>query len=154
MAKKPEPPKPTTWTIYKIAAKAVRLGTVEAADEATAIEKATAEFKVAATRLDGRQAMTRRSDEITHGDLKRKWPRPRIIPQFPHRVALPAEKLRDPMNREVIFCAAGVLSATPLNYSMRRDHSDVVVFCFAKPEDAEAFAKRFDGERLPTGSRR
>ena len=48
MAKKPEPPKPTT---YKIAAKAVRLGTVEAADEATAIEKAAAEFKVPATRL-------------------------------------------------------------------------------------------------------
>jgi hypothetical protein len=47
MAKKPEPPKPTTWTIYKIAAKAVRLGTVEAA----AIEKAAAEFKVPATRL-------------------------------------------------------------------------------------------------------
>jgi len=51
MAKKAEPPKPTTWTIYKIAAKAVRLGTVEAADEATAIEKAAAEFKVPATRL-------------------------------------------------------------------------------------------------------
>jgi hypothetical protein len=39
MAKKPEPPKPTTWTIYKVAAKAVRLGTVEAPDEAAAIEK-------------------------------------------------------------------------------------------------------------------
>jgi hypothetical protein len=50
MAKKPEPPKPTTWTIYKIAAKAVRLGTVEAADEVTAIEKAAAEFKVPTTR--------------------------------------------------------------------------------------------------------
>jgi hypothetical protein len=32
MAKKPEPPKPTTWTIYKLAAKAERLGTVEAPD--------------------------------------------------------------------------------------------------------------------------
>jgi hypothetical protein len=42
MAKKPEPPKPTTWTVYKIAAKQIRLGTVEAADEATAIEKAAA----------------------------------------------------------------------------------------------------------------
>jgi hypothetical protein len=45
MAKKPDPPKPTTWTIYKIAAKAVRLGTVEAADEATAIEKGAAGFQ-------------------------------------------------------------------------------------------------------------
>jgi hypothetical protein len=38
MAKKPQPPsRPTSWTIYKIAAKAVRLGTVEAPDEAAAI---------------------------------------------------------------------------------------------------------------------
>jgi membrane-bound lytic murein transglycosylase B len=51
MGRTPEPPRPTTWTIYKIAAKAVRLGTVEAADEASAIEKAAAEFKVPATRL-------------------------------------------------------------------------------------------------------
>jgi hypothetical protein len=42
---------PTTWTIYKVAAKAVRLGTVEAPDEAAAIEKGPAEFKVAANRL-------------------------------------------------------------------------------------------------------
>ena len=47
MAKKPEPSKPTTWTIYKIAAK--RLGTIDAAAEATAIEKAAAEFEVPAT---------------------------------------------------------------------------------------------------------
>jgi hypothetical protein len=51
MTKKPEPPKPTTWTIYKLAAKAERLGTVEALDEATAIEKGAAEFKVPPTRL-------------------------------------------------------------------------------------------------------
>jgi hypothetical protein len=35
MAKKSEPLTPTKWTIYKIAAKAERLGTVEAQDEAT-----------------------------------------------------------------------------------------------------------------------
>jgi hypothetical protein len=92
--------------------------------------------------------MIRCKGEIAHGDLKRKWPRLRIIPQFPHHVALPAEKVRDRVSREVIFCAAGVLSATPLTNSMRRDDSDVVVFCFAEPEDAEAFVKRFDGERL------
>jgi hypothetical protein len=51
MVKKPEPPKRTTWNIYKFASKAVWLGVIEAPDEATAMEKAAAEFKVSAKRL-------------------------------------------------------------------------------------------------------
>jgi hypothetical protein len=51
MPKKPEPPKPIRWNIYKIAANVVRLGTVEAPDAATAIEKGAAEFQVPANRL-------------------------------------------------------------------------------------------------------
>jgi hypothetical protein len=49
-----------------------------------------------------------------------------------------------------------VLSATPLTYSLRRHVSDSgrARPGGAKPEGAEAFAERFGGKRLPTGSRR
>jgi hypothetical protein len=45
MARKPELPGPTTWAIYKVVARAVWLGTIEAPTEAAAIERAAQEFK-------------------------------------------------------------------------------------------------------------
>ncbi len=51
MPKKPQPPPPTTWTIYKVAAKQTRLGEVEAADEREAIERAAKEFGQHASKL-------------------------------------------------------------------------------------------------------
>jgi hypothetical protein len=52
MAKKPEPPPQlTSWDVYKIAKKAVWLGTVEAPDKSATVEKAAQEFKAEVWRL-------------------------------------------------------------------------------------------------------
>jgi hypothetical protein len=107
--------------------------------------EASAGFQDTGHEADGKMAMSRRKGEVTRSDLKRKWA---------HYVALPAEKVRGLVNGEVIFCAAGVPSETPLTYFLRRDDSDFVVFCFSKLEGAEAFAKRFGGKRLPATTRR
>ena len=86
--------------------------------------------------------MTRKG-EITRADLMRKWP---------HHVALAADKVRG-ANTATVYGYAETLTDAPRPYHLRRGGDDLVVFCFAKPEDAEAFRDRFDGERQP-GSQR
>jgi hypothetical protein len=48
---KPQSPPLASWDVYKVASKAVLLGTVEAADADAAREAAAKEFKVDARRL-------------------------------------------------------------------------------------------------------
>jgi hypothetical protein len=66
-----------------------------------------------------------------------------------HHAALSADKVRGVRNSEIVWCFAAIPSGAPRPYSLRRGDSDFVVFCFTKPEDADAFCQRFDGERLP-----
>jgi len=61
---------------------------------------------------------------------------------------------RPVVNDEVVRGFADTWSVAPRPYHLRRDDLDFVVFCFAKPEDAQAFAERFGGERLPESRRR
>jgi hypothetical protein len=51
-------------------------------------------------------------------------------------------------NSETVRGFAATLSVAPLTYPIRSERGDRVVFCFAKPEDAEAFSERFGGERM------
>jgi len=51
MPRKPEPPPPSTWDVFKIASKAVWLATVEATDERDAIERVAKERDIPAARL-------------------------------------------------------------------------------------------------------
>ena len=81
----------------------------------------------------------RRKGPIDRRQLQRQWP---------HHVALPTEAVRGVANSETVRSFAGTLSAAPLTYALIRDEAHFEVFCFAKPEDAQAFAERFGGERL------
>jgi hypothetical protein len=92
----------------------------------------------------GAAAMTYRKGEITRADLHRKCP---------HQVALPIGKVRGLKNSEIVRGFADALSVGPRTYSLRHGVANFVVFCFAKPEDAEAFCERFGGERLPGNGR-
>ncbi len=96
--------------------------------------------------MRGAAAMTRKG-EISTARLRREWP---------HHVAI---STRCAATRTTTWCTAfaDALSVAPRSFHMRRDDLDFVVFCFGKPEDAEALCRSFGGERadkLPGGTRR
>ncbi len=83
--------------------------------------------------------MTRRKGKISEKQILRQWP---------HHVALPAEAVRGPQNAEAVYGFARTLTSGPRPCHLRRDDRELVVFCFEKPEEAQAFAEPFGGERL------
>ena len=74
--------------------------------------------------------MTRRKGEVSLGRIKREWP---------HHVALSAHQVEG-RHYGVVQGFANTLSVAPRGYGFRRNDVDYVIFCFAKPDDAEAFA--------------
>jgi len=74
--------------------------------------------------------------------------RARLHSQWPHHVALSADKVSGHKNYDIVHAFAKVLSVAPRTYGLRRDDLDFVVFCFCKPEDADAFCQEFDGEQV------
>jgi hypothetical protein len=55
-------------------------------------------------------------------------------------------------SQSLTFGAAADLWAALLTYSLRREDSDFLVFCFAGSEDAQDFAERVGGEPLATAA--
>ena len=65
-----------------------------------------------------------------------------------YHVAIASDKVRGHRNYDGLYGFAEPFSVAQRTYALRRDDLDFVVFCFAKPEDAEAFCEEFGGERL------
>jgi hypothetical protein len=86
----------------------------------------------------GTRDRTRRKGEPITVKLNRDWP---------HHIALPAEKVCGPANSDAVRRFTGTLSAALLTYLVRRaDAPTFVVFCFKTDQGAQVFAERFGGE--------
>jgi len=89
--------------------------------------------------LVGEVRVVTRKGEIFQARLRHQWP---------HHVAISADKVRGHKNYDVVHTFAEAFSVAPRTFWVHRDDLDFVVFCFAKPEDAQAFSEQFGGERL------
>lgn len=77
----------------------------------------------------------RRKNEMSYRTVDREWP---------HQVAVPAERTRQRIFDEVMpFCAG--FSMSPRSQSVRHDGIDYNIWCFADPEHARLFKEHFGG---------
>lgn len=83
--------------------------------------------------------MVRRKGELSQRTIDREWP---------HQVALPAERVRGDGYMTTHFYCEG-LSLCPRHRYFRRDDRDYVVFCFADAAHAQLCRERFDGVVVP-----
>jgi hypothetical protein len=81
--------------------------------------------------------------EISESQILRRWP---------HHVALPAKAVLGTKKSMAMYGLAKTLSKAPRPCHLSRDSAELVVFCFAKREDAQEFAHRFGGELLNCSS--
>jgi hypothetical protein len=78
-----------------------------------------------------------RRGELSKGMIDRDWP---------HQVALPATVVIARFKE--VHETSRRLSACPRTHAFRRDDIDYVVYCFARPEEANAFHGQFGGEMM------
>jgi hypothetical protein len=95
--------------------------------------------------LVGEVRVVTRKGEVARARLRRQWS---------NHVALSGEKVRGHKNYDVVYTFAEAFSVGPRTFWVRWDDLDFEVFCFAKPEDADAFCEQFGGKRLPSDARR
>jgi hypothetical protein len=101
----------------------------------------------------GNKAIRHRRHSCIRGDIfafasvvssqKRRGEQGELLVGPSHRAGRPWRCLENPSVLRLVY------SATPC----KRDDRDFVVFCFSKPEDAEAFAEPFGGKWLPESHR-
>jgi hypothetical protein len=72
--------------------------------------------------------------------------RRQLAREYPHRVAVPAERLRGAENSTPMYGFAKDHSGALPPLHLERDGQRFVVFCFRRQADAEAFVERFGGE--------
>ena len=81
--------------------------------------------------------MTRRKGELPKSTLDR---------EFPYQVAFPAARGIRAADERLIQMFCETLKVAPRHHTVRRAHTDFIVYCFADPQHAAAFQAKFGGE--------